>query len=273
MKSSRCGSGFGDCARDGFISNNCAQGSDGSPEKVFIGVPVRVDRFRPGAAAEPDAWLMTTTLQYARDAEFIKPEGLHPDRNVSFATIAQTDTYIYDTALPVSHTDEIRHPSARQEPPRQGGSEAHVRSTRDYDAAGNLQVTTEYGRVAPNDKSLDTVVRTETFPTTQRCEQNWACPPRASRIVETRPDETFDTALRSFEFGYNVASDLTDVSGDLDYPRSERAALSRIPGLGTTAPSTASTLAGKRQLRRFGYDEFGNLVSTRGHSPASIVCT
>jgi hypothetical protein len=173
----------------------------------------------------------------------------------------------------VSQIDEIRHPSAVQAAPSQGGTEVHVRSSRDYDAAGNLRVVTRYGRVAPDDRPLDDVVRTETLPTNNRCKQDWACLAGASQIIETWPGDTYDTTLRKFEFEYNATSDPTELSGDLDYPHSERAALSRRLDLGTAAPLTASTLPGKKSLRTFGYDEFGNLVSVHGHSPTSSVCT
>ena len=96
---------YGDCAGDGFVSVNCMQGSDEWTDKALMGVPVRVDRFSPGAGTRPDQWLLTTTMRYDRDAAFITPPGPHPDRQVSFARIGDIDTYVYDTALAVSQVD------------------------------------------------------------------------------------------------------------------------------------------------------------------------
>src|SRR4029077_1704448 len=92
---------FGDCARDAFVARNCMKGSDEFADKGLVGVPVRIDLFKPGAGAEPDNWLMTSTMRYDRESTFIAPPGPRPDRDVTFARVGEIDTFVYDTALRV----------------------------------------------------------------------------------------------------------------------------------------------------------------------------
>jgi RHS repeat-associated protein len=273
---------FGDCARGvlvsdtsgALISDNCMRGSDEWVDKGLMGVTVRVDRFIPATATNVQGgWLSTTTMRYERHSQYIIPAGATPDRNVTFSPVGETDVFIYDTALNVIPADATDHPTNRQAVPTQGGVEVLVRSTTDYDQAGNIQAVTSHGRIARNGTPIDPTVRSETLPVRGRCHQDWACLPTASKVIEKRPDERDDTLLRHAEFGYNGTGDLVDVWSHLGYPRSEPAALSRNLTFGTTAPSTASTLPGKKHLRTFVVDEFGNVTAMRGHSTTAQPCS
>lgn len=262
---------FGPC-QDGTMSAACGEGSDESPDNVWIGRPVRIDRLTDGplAGPRPAMWLSTVTLTYSRRSF----PSLTGDRPTSWATIGQRNQYLYDTAVPVSHTNEnsIVSPGGLQPAPFQT-QRVHLVTDLEYDAAGNLRKTVEKGKESGSPQDLEII--SSVLPWDGRCGADWLCFPAGVRVEQREPGDVATSLLRHFVFKRSpFTGDLQRLDGELRYVSFGMAGhhLERSP-MGTGEPAAAVTQPGLHTTQTIERDAYGNSKRVRSAPGSAQACT
>jgi RHS repeat-associated protein len=272
---------FGACESGPFIDLKCINGSDGGndgagnstyPDKPSVGAIVRLDRFLPAPGARPSQWLMTRTFQYGASPNWIQPAGLSPDRPVVWSRIARVDTFLYDTALPVSSANLIKEPWTAQPVPNQAGM-VHLRVDFDYDSAGNFMSKRDYGKFDDGTQAaLDDEIVLVYGPQHGRCSSDWSCLAQEVQTAYRPPALIEDQPLRDYKLIYGPNLDLIEITGRLFATSSVKAGLQRDLTFGVGAPATAQVAEGWKTIRTFEYDAYGNVRGILGELGSNQFC-
>ena len=263
---------FSACESGGF-TGDCPGGSDMAPDKALVGAAVRVDRFVATAPGRPTKWLSTTTRMMPSRVLLTSAAA---DRSVLFASVEEENTYLYDTALPVSEVRAIGRADEIQDVPLQSGAERRLRTTIGHDAAGNVETSVRWGHVNLDgpDLIIDPVVRTDvTFDSSPGCKAAWACLPTHVKVFGGLAIDSLAPLLRHSQIAYDATNgDVASVGAELTYPSNHWASLSR-PSMSAPAPASASTAAGMKSLRVLTHDVYGNVTRSVGQLGSSRPCT
>jgi RHS repeat-associated protein len=273
---------FGACEAGPFIDPGCARGSDGSNDsggtstyfdKALVGSIARIDRFIPETGRRPLQWLSTTTNTYEVSNSWIRPSGNNPDRPVVIGRVARVDTYLYDTAVGVTVVQEIQRPTAPQKVPFQP-QRVHTRVDTEFDDAGNIKKSRQYGRVDEGnpDYALDDILVTSYLPEHGRCHKNWACLTTGIEQSDRPVGYNEDRQLRQTLIEYNDYGDPFETKGRLFSTSSASAGLERDALRGVGAPPSAQVEEGWKTIRKYDVDLFGNVFTAKGEAGSNQYC-